>query len=93
MELPHACSGYDPLIHQSNRRIIEVASRAHAHRCFEQALTIDNNLSKHTVLALAIGRRKWSAPDGSDASAAMDCSGMPPSAATFSRQSSLLRQR
>ena len=40
-----AYSGYDPVIHQSNGLIIEVACWAHARRYFEQALPNDRKLS------------------------------------------------
>jgi transposase len=39
-----AYSGYDPVIHQSNGLIIEVACWAHARRYFEQALDNDRTL-------------------------------------------------
>jgi hypothetical protein len=39
-----AYSGYDPVIHQSNGLIIEVACWAHARRYFEQALPNDSKL-------------------------------------------------
>ena len=35
---------YDPVIHQSNGLIIEVACRGHARRYFEQALPNDSKL-------------------------------------------------
>ena len=40
-----AYSGYDPVIHQSNGLIIEVACWAHARRYFEQALPNDSKVS------------------------------------------------
>lgn len=40
-----AYSGYDPVIHQSNGLIIEVACWAHARRYFEQALPNDSRVS------------------------------------------------
>ena len=39
-----AYSGYDPVIHQSNGLIMEVACWAHARRYFEQALTNDSKV-------------------------------------------------
>jgi len=39
-----AYSGYDPVIHQSNGLIIEVASWGHSRRYFEQALPNDSML-------------------------------------------------